>query len=77
MNHAEYIKDYSEMKQILSQPEWPTAIFTISDKTAFGVIEAIKQSDLNIPKDIFITEFDDVYEARLTVPRLTTIRVQK
>lgn len=76
-NHAEYIKGYSEMKQILSQPRRPTAIFAISDKTAFGAMEAIKQSGLNIPKDISIIGFDDVHEARLTVPRLTTIRVPK
>jgi len=76
-DHAEYIKGYSETKQILSQPRRPTAIFAISDKTAFGAMEAIKQSGLNIPKDISIIGFDDVHEARLTVPRLTTIRVPK
>ncbi len=76
-DHAKYIKGYSEMKQILSQSRRPTAIFAISDKTAFGAMEAIKQSGLNIPQDISIIGFDDVYEARLTVPRLTTIRVPK
>jgi len=76
-DHTEYIKGYSEMKQLLSQPRGPTAIFAISDKTAFGAMEAIKQSGLNIPKDISIIGFDDVYEARLTIPRLTTIRVPK
>lgn len=76
-NHAEYIKGYSEMRQILSQSRRPTAILAISDKTAFGAMEATKQSGLHIPKDISIIGFDDVYEARLTVPRLTTIRVPK
>ena len=76
-DHGEYIKGYSEMKQVLSQPRVPTAIFAISDKTAFGAMEAIRESGLNIPKDISIIGFDDVHEARLTVPRLTTIRVPK
>jgi len=76
-NHSGYIKGYSEMKQILSRPRRPTAIFAISDKTAFGVMEAMKQSGLNIPKDISIIGLDDVYEAGLTVPRLTTVRIPK
>jgi len=76
-DHAEYKKGYFEMNQILSLPERPTAIFAVSDKTAFGAMDAITQSGLKIPEDISIVGFDDVYEAGLTVPRLTTIRVPK
>lgn len=67
-------KGYLEMKQLLSLPTRPTAVFAVSDKTAFGALEAIKEAGLRVPDDISIIGFDDVAD---TVPPLTTINVPK
>jgi LacI family transcriptional regulator len=67
-------KGYREMKQLLSLPQPPTAVFAISDKTALGAYEAIKEAGLKIPNDISIVGFDDVVE---TDPPLTTVHVPK
>jgi LacI family transcriptional regulator len=67
-------KGYLEMKHLLSLPHRPTAIFAVSDKTAFGALEAIKEAGLKVPDDISIVGFDDVAD---TVPPLTTIHVPK
>jgi LacI family transcriptional regulator len=67
-------KGYLEMKQLLSLPNPPTAVFAISDKTAFGALEAIKEAGLKTPDDISMVGFDNVADA---VPPLTTIHVPK
>jgi LacI family transcriptional regulator len=67
-------KGYLEMKQLLSLAKPPTAVFAISDKTAFGALEAIKEAGLKVPDDISIIGFDDVADA---TPPLTTIHVPK
>ena len=67
-------KGYLEMKQLLSLPQPPTAVFAISDKTALGALQAIKEAGLKAPDDISIVGFDDVVE---TTPPLTTIHVPK
>jgi LacI family transcriptional regulator len=70
-------KGYFQMQQLLSLPEPPTAVFAVSDKTAFGAMEAIKDAGLRIPDDISIAAIDDVYESPYTSPPLTTYHVPK
>ena len=65
------------MEQLLSLPEPPSAVFAISDKTAFGALEAIKDAGLKVPEDISIVGFDDVADSSHTVPPLTTVHVPK
>jgi LacI family transcriptional regulator len=52
----------------------PTAIFAANDISALGVMEAIRNQGLNIPKDISVIGFDDIPEAAQVHPSLTTVR---
>jgi LacI family transcriptional regulator len=70
-------KGYLQMKQLLALPEPPTAVFAVSDKSAFGAIEAIREAGLRIPEDISIAGVDDVAESAYHVPPLTTYHVPK
>jgi LacI family transcriptional regulator len=70
-------KGYFQMQQLLSLAEPPTAVFAVSDKTAFGAMEAIKDAGLRIPDDISIAAIDDVYESPYASPPLTTYHVPK
>ncbi|MGH2560026.1 MAG: LacI family DNA-binding transcriptional regulator [Thermomicrobiales bacterium] len=65
-------KGYLQMREILRLPERPTAVVAVSDKTAFGAMEAIKEAGLRIPADIAIVGIDDVVESAYTDPPLTT-----
>jgi LacI family transcriptional regulator len=56
----------------LSEP--PTAIFASNDEMAFGVMEAVRVRGLKIPDDISVVGFDDIYQASLVHPALTTVR---
>jgi LacI family transcriptional regulator len=61
------------MKQLLSLPQPPTAVFAVSDRAALGAIDAIKEAGLRVPQDISIVGFDDLANAEHSVPPLTTV----
>lgn len=71
------LKGYVQMKQILEQAEPPTAVIAISDKTAFGAMEAIREVGLSIPGDIAIASIDNTLESAYTRPSLTTVSIPK
>jgi LacI family transcriptional regulator len=70
-------KGYVQMQQLLALAEPPTAVFAVSDKSAFGAMEAIKEAGLRIPEDISIVGIDDVRESAYSSPPLTTFHVPK
>jgi LacI family transcriptional regulator len=51
-----------------------TAIFCANDLIAIGVMKGLKSRDLNIPQDISIIGFDDIYMSSMISPSLTTIK---
>jgi DNA-binding LacI/PurR family transcriptional regulator len=70
-------KGYVQMREILEQAELPTAVVAISDKTALGAMDAIRESSLRIPEDISIVSIDDIAESAFSRPPLTTVRIPK
>lgn len=75
--HGHPRKGYVQMAEVLQLPTRPTAVVAISDKTAFGAMEAIKEAGLRIPQDIAIVSIDDVGESAYARPPLTTVRVPR
>ncbi|WP_430788591.1 LacI family DNA-binding transcriptional regulator [Actinoplanes sp. G11-F43] len=59
---------------LLSRPDRVTAIFAASDSQAAGVLEAARRAGVSVPHDLSVMGFDDQLVARMTAPRLTTIR---
>lgn len=70
-------KGYVQMQQLLTLACRPTAVFAVSDRAAFGAMEAIKDAGLRIPDDISIVGIDDVRDSAYSFPPLTTYRVPK
>ena len=60
-------------RQLLSQSIRPTAIFCFSDLVAFGVVQGVREAGLTPGKDIAIVGFDNIPEAEIFYPSLTTI----
>jgi alanine racemase len=52
----------------------PTAIVAMSDVIALGAAEEASKGGLGVPSEISIVGFDDISEAALVRPALTTIR---
>ena len=51
----------------------PTALFSVSDIMAFGVMDAFRQFGLRVPEDVAIVGFDGLAEAARPLYDLTTI----
>jgi LacI family transcriptional regulator len=52
----------------------PRAIACANDQTALGVVYALMQHGLDVPRDVAVTGFDDIPVARHLRPQLTTVR---
>ncbi len=75
--HAGGQKGYQQMQGLLDTEHPPTAVVAISDKTAFGALEALKERGLQIPRDMALVSIDDVLESAHTTPPLTTVSVPR
>lgn len=51
-----------------------TAVFATADLIAAGVISGLKETGKDVPKDISVMGFDDIFISRMLVPSLTTVR---
>lgn len=75
--HGSLRKGYCETQALLAlrREQWPTAIFAISDKTALGALDALRDAGLRVPDDMVLVGFDDIGESAHVTPPLTTVRV--
>jgi len=61
-------------EQLLALPVPPTAIFCFNDNMAVGAMQTARMRGVGIPEDLSIVGFDDLEEAEIVTPALTTIR---
>jgi len=61
------------IQQILRVPNPPTAIFCYNDVLAIGAMMKMKEMGLTPGRDIAIVGFDDIPEAAIFTPKLTTV----
>jgi alanine racemase len=61
-------------EQIWASGNRPTAIVTMSDIIAIGVMDTAKARKLHLPRDLSVVGFDDLPDARHMQPELTTVR---
>ncbi|MET9885164.1 LacI family DNA-binding transcriptional regulator [Streptomyces sp. NPDC006430] len=64
---------YRVALEVLSGPNRPPAIFCATDDQAIGVLRAARELRIDVPGELAVAGFDDVKEAALTDPPLTTI----
>ncbi len=60
--------------RFLALPEPPTAIIAANDVTAMRAMDAARARGLSVPYDISVVGFDDIPDASLCEPALTTVR---
>ena len=66
---------YKATLDLLSKNIIPTAIFAGNDLIAVGVMDAVREKGLNVPKDISVVGYDDREVCRYVRPRLSTVRL--
>jgi LacI family transcriptional regulator len=59
---------------LLELPDRPTAIFATADVSAMGAIDAARARGLDIPSELSVVGFDDIPQAQVAFPALTTVR---
>ena len=77
--HGDYSHQsgYKAMETLLANTPNIDGVFAANDQMAMGVAGAIKKMGLNIPKDIKVIGFDNVFAASLVDPQLSSIHVRK
>ncbi|MGP4014336.1 LacI family DNA-binding transcriptional regulator [Saccharopolyspora sp. 5N708] len=61
------------VRELLSLPDRPTAIFAANDVSAIVTMDVAVTLGMRVPDDLSIIGFDNVPESRMTDPALTTI----
>ena len=60
------------MRQLL--PHRPDAVFAANDLMAVGALQALHAEGVRVPDDIAVVGFDDLPQAAIADPPLTTVR---
>jgi LacI family transcriptional regulator len=64
---------YARMRELLSRPDRPTAVFSAADITAIELMSCAGELGLRIPDDLSVVGFDDIALAHMPMIALTTV----
>ncbi|GGF96020.1 LacI family DNA-binding transcriptional regulator [Paenibacillus abyssi] len=67
----------TQINNALGQGTLIDGIFAGNDLMAFGVIEALRDRGLVVPRDVSVVGYDDIQAAAYYNPKLTTVRQDK
>jgi LacI family transcriptional regulator, repressor for deo operon, udp, cdd, tsx, nupC, and nupG len=60
-------------RRLFELPEPPTAIFVANDEMAYGAIHELRRLGRDVPGDVSVVGFDDLYLSEAFYPPLTTV----
>ncbi len=60
-------------RELLDRPDRPTAIFAANDLMAIRTMQVARTLGLRVPEDLSVIGFDNIPEAAMATPALTTI----
>jgi DNA-binding LacI/PurR family transcriptional regulator len=69
-----FVEANRRMREWIDAGQWPTAVFCASDNMALGALDACKAAGVDVPGDVSIAGFDDIFSASSSSPALTTVR---
>jgi DNA-binding LacI/PurR family transcriptional regulator len=59
--------------ELLADEGLPTAVATVTDVSAIGLMLAAADAGVSVPDDLSVVGYDDISESTWTTPRLTTV----
>jgi LacI family transcriptional regulator len=65
---------YAAGRRLVDDGPVPSAIFASSDMQAIGVLRALREAGLDVPRDVAVVSFDGTVEVEYTWPQLTAVR---
>ena len=66
---ADYLKKQKE--------NLPTAVLAVNDEAAIGILQALKSRNIPVPGRMSVMGFDDIPQAAVSNPPLTTMHIQR
>jgi len=63
------------LRELWDSEERPSVVICGTDLQAIGLLDECRARNIRVPEDLSVTGFDDIEQARLTQPPLTTVRV--
>lgn len=73
--HTDELRSILELER--DQGTLPTALVCANDAIAIAAINALRMMGMSVPEEMSVTGFDNIEEAYQTLPRLTTVNVEK
>ncbi|WP_406197040.1 LacI family transcriptional regulator [Kitasatospora sp. NBC_01560] len=67
------VRAHAEALALLSRPDRPRAVFCATDDQAIGLLRAADDLGIRVPEDLAVAGFDDIAEAVIAGPPLTTV----
>lgn len=61
------------LREILDRGYDIDAVFCLTDTLAIGAMRGLADAGLRVPDDVMVMGFDDILEARFTIPSLSTV----
>ncbi|HEY7401097.1 MAG TPA: LacI family DNA-binding transcriptional regulator [Actinomycetota bacterium] len=61
------------MRELLERRARPRALFCANDLMAIGAMDALREAELGVPRDVAVMGYDDIEAAALVTPDLTTV----
>ncbi|MGJ9457674.1 LacI family DNA-binding transcriptional regulator [Oceanobacillus sp. CF4.6] len=76
--HTEFLKSGGReaVENLLALEKRPTGIVVSDDLMSLGVLSMLEESGVNVPQDISLVSFNNVYLSEITRPALTTVDIQ-
>ncbi len=76
--HTEFLKSGGReaVAKLLSLEVRPTGIVVSDDLMSLGVLSTLEELGLQVPRDISLVSFNNVYLSEMTSPALTTVDIQ-
>ena len=64
---------YNGMEEVLKRTKDIDAVFCASDECAMGAINSLRENGFDIPQDVEVIGFDNIYAASIFYPKVSTV----
>ncbi|MGB0371453.1 MAG: LacI family DNA-binding transcriptional regulator [Opitutales bacterium] len=68
---------YERLKEVLAQPNAPTALIGVNDTLAVELMECLQEDGVSVPGDITVFGYNDDTHSLRSTPQLSTVRIDK
>lgn len=74
LRHINADMAFSAGLKLFSDPNYPNAVFTVSDVFATGIIRAAQYNGIKVPEDVIVVGFDNIDISSMMIPSITTVK---